>query len=244
MAYEGRKPEYKDHKYSPHDECKEEKYKDEDKYDKDEKCVKDEKGKKCENHIDLSTNISITQTNNNSGGDGGDGGDSGNAVGGAATAQSVSAKSTGDGNVDVSVTASTKTDVSDSDPFRDLAGADSETKDLDTDGGGINTTATGGAAVGGLGGAGGSGGAGGTASNAVSIEVNNTVVISCGYNGPDGPPPAYTVGMKDRKLDIKIDEEGNAFINGKKMESEPLEDGTKIFILRNSETQKAEDGVV
>jgi len=48
-----------------------------------------------------------------------------------------------------------------------------------------------------------------------------------------------TLNRTDRQVDVKIDENGDTFVNGKKMDEVPLENGTKVFIFRDSESKKS-----
>ena len=57
-----------------------------------------------------------------------------------------------------------------------------------------------------------------------------------------GPDTVVKLGMNDREVDIKVDPDGNTFVNGKKMDEEALENGTKVFIFRNSEANMTEAG--
>lgn len=184
----------------------------------------------CENTVNINTSVSICQTANASGGDGGDGGYGGAAAGGSAAAASASGE-------DASAAASASSNAGGgsngngglaSDPT-DLADPlDSETS---------TASATGGSATGGSGGEGGNGGIGGTASNSASVQVDNMVVICCDGKGPD---QTIRLGMNDRKVEITVDKDGNTLVNGQKMDEQELENGTKVFIFRNSEAKKTE----
>jgi outer membrane lipoprotein SlyB len=46
--------------------------------------------------------------------------------------------------------------------------------------------------------------------------------------------------MNDRKVDITVDKDGNTLVNGQKMDEQELDNGTKVFIFRNSEAKKSE----
>jgi hypothetical protein len=184
-----------------------------------------------ENTINVTNTINITQTANANGGDGGDaeGGDAtgGDAIGGSAAAAS-----------GVIATA-TATNVID--PEIDIPGIDDIDEELSTlqvDGG---TAATGGNAVAGNTESGntqaGTGGNGGTASNSVELTINNIIIIS---SEGSNPPTAFKVNNNGRNLDIVVDELGNTFVNGEKMDEKELKDGTKVLIFSSSQSQKAE----
>ena len=83
----------------------------------------------------------------------------------------------------------------------------------------------------------GTGGNGGTVCNSATVIVENVVVISCNENGLE---PAISLGMNDRKVNINVDEDGNTFVNGQKMEEQQLENGTKVFVFRDSTEKKSE----
>lgn len=89
------------------------------------------------------------------------------------------------------------------------------------------------AGSGGYGGDGGAGGAGGSASNSSSISIENVLII----NGDTAQYGSYSLGTNGKKLNITVDEDGNTLVNGKKLDEEELEDGTKVLIFRNSETK-------
>jgi len=112
----------------------------------------------------------------------------------------------------------------------------------------ISQTAT---SAGGAGGAGGDGGEGGDANggaggaggdatslNYASVEVDNVVIINSNVDG-NGQYPAYTIGTGNRKLEIRVDENGEAFVNGTKMDEQTLGDGTKVLIFRDSKVQNS-----
>lgn len=82
------------------------------------------------------------------------------------------------------------------------------------------------------------GGAGGsaTASNAATVNFDQVVVISI-----NGDTPATTrIATNNRNLEIKVNGNGEAFVNGVKMDEKELGDGTKIMIYRDNNSLKKE----
>ena len=185
----------------------------------------------CENTVNINTSVSICQTANASGGSGGDGGYGGSAAGGSASAASASGE-----DASAAASASSNAGGGSNNGSSGLA-PDPTAQDELLDSESSSSTATGGSATAGSGGDGGNGGIGGTASNSASVQVDNMVVICCDGNGPD---QTIRLGMNDRKVEITVDKDGNTLVNGQKMDEQELENGTKVFIFRNSEAKKTE----
>lgn len=84
------------------------------------------------------------------------------------------------------------------------------------------------------------------ADEAEILEPGNDVATSGGNatggtGGSDGNTSGanYKVGLKERNVDITMDEKGNTFVNGKKMHEEELANGTKVFIFKNTEEKQS-----
>lgn len=174
-----------------------------------------------ENNIYINTNICIDQEANATAGDGGDGGE---AEGGDA------AFATG-GLVNVAVN---EVDI-DADIEFPIPGLDAnQTEKLQpTQAPETNTGAQGGDATGGDGGNGGNA----TATNVAEVTVENVIIIA-GYS--DNPVPLINLGSNGKNMDIKIDKEGNAFVNGKKLDSQELGDGSRVLVYRENQVKKEE----
>lgn len=175
------------------------------------------------NIININNNLSINQTANAQGGSGGPGGNAsnGDATGGNAAAASglvAIAANIIDPDIEIPL-------------LDDLRGSQPD-ENADALANGSGTNASGGSATIGTaaGGAGGFGGNGGTATNSVSVSFENIVIIS---NNSDGPASEYRIGMNDRNLNFRVDENGDTYVNGKRMDSEELDDGTKVYIFKN-----------
>lgn len=172
------------------------------------------------NHIDLRTIVTINQTANSTAGDGGDGGD---AEGGdASQASGLIAISANEIDAELEIPRSA--------PGVPVNGEPNAAQPLEDP-----TGASGGDATGGDGGNGGSATSSNTAS--ATVDVENVIIIA---GSSDGPPPVYTIGTRNRNLEIRVDENGDTFVNGKKMEEQALEDGTKIMIFKDSQVKNSE----
>lgn len=199
-----------------------------------EHCYREELSERT---IDASTNIKIIQKTDASGGDGGDGGNSGNAVGGSATAASAAC-----GSLAVA-SASSEADSSDFPPWRPCNGFSDLEQDATNEERLVNgipsggAAATGGSAATAPGGAGGNGGAGGTATSTASVTVENVVVILS--NERNDQSPLVSLGLNQRQLDISMDESGNTFVNGEKMDEKTLTNGVRVFLFRDSQTESS-----
>jgi hypothetical protein len=170
----------------------------------------------CENNVHVNTTVSITQSADASGGNGGAGGNGGSAASAAASGEDASA----------SASVSISEGLSGNNLVPEPAEAVNTLQE--------ESAAT---ATGGSGGDGGNGGIGGAATNTASVTIDNVIMICCHGKGPDS---AIRLGMNERKVDITVDKDGNTLVNGKKMDEEELENGTKVFIFRNSEAKKTE----
>ncbi len=84
---------------------------------------------------------------------------------------------------------------------------------------------------------GGDGVNGGTASNSANVTVENVIVVTCSEIGT----PALSIGSNQRRFNINMDENGNTFVNGQQLEKKTLDDGTKVFVFRNSEVKKPKE---
>lgn len=198
---------------------------------------------------------------------GGDGGDGGNATGGNANAASAEVEGDGDATAVIVTsvdeengvnhkTGQVSTQKVSSENLRELLPDQLKLLSpeqlealqslLDLNGAlGIaigDAAAVGGSATGGNGGNGGTsgtGGAGGTAQNTATVNVEQVVVIVPENNGPY---PTVTLGTNSnnikRNVEITMDEKGNTFVNGQKMDEQELANGTKVMIFRNSETKE------
>lgn len=184
-----------------------------------------------DNTIDISTAITINQTATSSGGAGGDGGNGGEG-GGASQAYGLIAvaineieagleiptipEALGEGEAEIGTEQIQKLQQSRPPQNED------------------ETTASGGDANGGDGGAGGNA----ASVNYASVVVDNVVIINSNVDG-NRQYPAYTIGTGNRKLEIKVDENGETFVNGEKMDEKTLDDGTKVLIFRDSKVQNS-----
>jgi hypothetical protein len=189
------------------------------------KCHKND-NEECENTINIINKVCINQNANAEGGDGGEGGDAenGDATGGSAAAASgliAIAANVTDPEIEIPI----------SDDLIQKEQAALETEQVN----GSGTAATGGNATIGTsaGGAGGAGGDGGTASNTATVAIENVIIISCNSDTPNG----VSIGTGSRTLDIKVDENGDTFVNGEKMDEKKLSDGTKVLIFRSNHTE-------
>ncbi len=192
------------------------------------KCHRRE-NEECENTINIINKICINQKADAEGGDGGDGGDTenGNVTGGSAAA------ATG-----LIAIAANVTDPEIEIPLSDDL-VQKEQEELEAEqANGSGTVATGGSATIGTstGGNGGNGG-NGTASNSSSITINQTIAISITCNSDT--PSGVRIGTADRTLDIEVDENGDTFVNGEKLDDKELSDGTKVLIFKSSQSEKA-----
>jgi len=207
-----------------------------DQWDSWHKCDENKKNNECEKcvrDVNICTSVNICQNGEANGGDA-NGGNGGDATGGSAAAASAQSEGEGDASATASVSVSQE-----SKPYGDKEGADQAlTPEVaaaqDTVVSGEGASAIGGAATGGDGGNGGDGGDA-SVSNSAAVTVENVVVICCDEKGSH---PGLTLGTNNRKVNIKVDENGDTFVNGQKMDETKLEDGTKVFIFRNSEIKK------
>ncbi|MEL7647590.1 MAG: hypothetical protein AAGU76_05825 [Sedimentibacter sp.] len=183
-------------------------------------CDREENEEDRINHIDLRTTVSINQTANSTAGDGGDGGDA--RGGDASQATGLIAISANEIDAELEIPRSA--------PGVPVNGETSTVQPLQEE----PTGASGGDAAGGEGGNGGNATSSNTAT--VSVDVENVVVIA---NSSDGPPTAFTIGTRNRNLEIRVDENGDTFVNGKKMEEQALEDGTKVMIFKDSQVKNS-----
>lgn len=192
----------------------------------------------ADNEIRIETTINLTQNANANGGDGGDGGDTGETGditgGSAASADSSDGFAIAINAEDIEIETSDGEDDLAQMGLNNLPGGgpingnnpDNEYEDSAT------ATSTGGDAVGPSGGNGGAGGAGGTATNTATIVSENVIVINTSSEG--ATPPTLTLGLNNRQIDITADENGDPLVNGQSMTANTLEDGTKVFILKNT----------
>ncbi len=91
---------------------------------------------------------------------------------------------------------------------------------------------------GGKGGQGGSpGGDGGDAQatqNATAV-IQNYTIINCGgdlLGGHGGK--TFTLDVDKQKTELRIDENGDIYVNGEKMDAKDLGEGAKVFVFKNS----------
>ena len=174
------------------------------------------------NHIDLRTIITVNQTATSTAGDGGDGGD---AEGGDAS-QAVGLIAISANEIE------TELEIPTAAPGLPVNRAQNDIQPLQEE---PATGASGGDATGGDGGNGGDATSSNTSS--VTVDVENVIVIT---SSTDGPPPVYTIGTRNRNLEIKVDENGDTFVNGNKMVEQALDDGTKVLIFRDSKTSTSQ----
>ena len=78
------------------------------------------------------------------------------------------------------------------------------------------------------------GGNGGTVTNTAVVTTVNVIVFS---GNETGTTPGLTIGTGNRNIDISADENGT-FVNGQKIDETALDDGTKVFVFRDSEVKK------
>lgn len=185
-----------------------------------------------DNTIDISTTISIAQTATSAGGAGGAGGPGGEG-GDAALAEGLIAVAFNE--VEAGLGIPTIPDL-ESLNNEEAIKAEQLQEQLqkrphDNENG---TTASGGDANGGAGGSGGNA----TSLNYASVVVDNVVIINSNVDG-NGQYPAYTIGTGNRNLEIKLDENGDTFVNGTKMDEQTLGDGTKVLIFRDSKVSNS-----
>lgn len=200
-----------------------------------------------ENTININTTINLTQNANANAGDGGNGGETSDLTGGSASSASAT---------DGCAIAFNGEIESESDEAEAAVGADADVEadinsmglnnsseqrsmtGIATDLGLLTDKTASSADAGDANGTAGSGGNGGNTGNAgsnnASIISENVVVISTGANGA---PPALSLGLNGRSIDITTDENGNTLVNGQSMTEETLRDGTKVFIFRNNDVK-------
>jgi hypothetical protein len=95
--------------------------------------------------------------------------------------------------------------------------------------------------------AGGNGGVGGdaTATQNASAVIQNYTIVNCGddWIGNSGGKN-FMLDIDQQKTELKIDENGDIFLNGEKMDAKDLGEGAKVFVFKNTktseETKKAE----
>lgn len=181
-------------------------------------CEHENEESENENKIDVSTNITIEQCSTATGGDGGDskalGGDAAQASGGLVNV----AINEIEADIEIPINP----------PIGDLKKEEAAVEPAQNE--------TGGNVVGGA--AASTGGEGGDAVsfNYAQVDVENIIVISSNGTGPD---TAFTLGTNKRNYDIKVNKDGETFVNGQKMDEQELDDGTKVFILRKNNTKKS-----
>lgn len=178
--------------------------------------------------INICNSITMTQSSSANGGSGGNGGSNGNA------SSSASASAAAADRGGTAIAANTEIIGSESeDTAAETAQPAGQEENLLQADPSASASATSGAATIGSAGAGGAGGAGGVSANSATAEINNVVVLS--YGG-SGAAPGFQIGLNEKKLDIRIDEDGTAYVNGKKMKESQLENGTKVFIFNDSQS--------
>lgn len=216
-------------------------------FSSDDKCYPKPKPKpkprhedECENTVNIWTNICVNQSNKVEA-NGGDGG-----AGGSSTAGSASSVATSGGEASNTQKINTATDAArppkGPDPNGIKPAADDETESIEEeevstleDVGNVTTTSASTAGDGGEGGRGGEVSA--TQSNNAEINVDNTNVIILSCNG-QYPPTGLNIGGGSRQLDIRVNEQGETFINGQKMEERNMPDGTRVYVFHSSENSK------
>lgn len=191
--------------------------------EKDDKCHKDKchhKKDENDNNIYINTDICIEQEANATGGDGGDGGE---AEGGDV------AYATG-GLVNVAINeVEIEADIEFPIPGLDAAQAEEiQTRQVPE----TNTGAQGGNAN-----ANGGDGGNAAATNVAEVTVENVIIIT---GNSHQPIPLINLGSNGRNMDIKIDKEGNAFVNGKKLDAQELGDGSRVLVYRENNVKKEE----
>jgi hypothetical protein len=183
-----------------------------------------------DNTIDISTTITISQTATSAGGAGGAGGDGGEG-GDASQANGLIAVAINEIEAGIEIpTVPEALGAEDTVSTEQLQQLEKSRPQQNEDG----TTASGGDANGGAGGDGGNA----TSLNYASVVVDNVVIINSNVDG-DGQYPAYTIGTGNRKLEIRLDENGETFVNGTKMDEQTLGDGTKVLIFRDSKVNNS-----
>lgn len=218
-----------------------------DKHEKD-KCDKHKRKEESENEIDATTTVNICQNANASGGNGGSGGDGGDAYGGSAAAASAESEG-GEGDASASATVCENGPDAVQTLRKAMANPNLSEQDLQSLqelldlqlGASVaigDAAAAGGNATGGNGGNGGAGGAGGAITQTASVTVENYVIINAADNLTT--PPKMKLGINGKHVEVTMDENGNTFVNGQKMDEQQLDNGTKVFIFRNNEVKKSE----
>ncbi len=188
----------------------------------------------CRNSVNIITKISVNQSNNadSSGGDGGAGGS-------AAVSQAASAANGEGANSSASAASGIAQES------EELAQAVPGTPDPALENLGIlpdpvTVSAVIGTTSGGSGGGGGAGGENSSTqsnSSTITVENMNVIILACDHS----TDPSVSLGVNNRKLDIRVDENGDTYLNGEKMDEKDLGNGTKVFIFRNSESQNTTD---
>lgn len=174
-----------------------------------------------DNNIYINTNIDIDQEANATGGDGGNGGEA--EGGGAALASG--------GLIPIAINElEIEANLDFGLPVDQALGQDALLTPQPPNGTG--TTVSGGDAD-----ADGGDGGNATSTNIAEVTVENVIIIA---GNSDHPMPPIHLGSNGRNMDIKIDKEGNAFVNGKKLDAQNLEDGSKVLIFRDNQVKKEE----
>lgn len=88
---------------------------------------------------------------------------------------------------------------------------------------------------------------GGTASSSIGIDAVQVSVLvivpivdsfdndALPLNGIASTPSNYRVAAGGKNLDIQVNGDGTAFVNGEKLEQSELIDGTKVLVYKNDE---------
>lgn len=199
-----------------------------------------------ENVVNINTNISVNQSNVAEA-NGGNGGSGGSAAAGSASSI---ATGEGDSSTDLRVNSETETNGTQKVPGDNAspAAAADETGAAEQDK--VNplqdvaAVATESTATGGAGGAGGAGGGvTATQSNDSSITVENCNVVIVASKDVDLYPPTTVSVGGSRQLDIKVNEKGEAFVNGQKMEERTVPGGTTVYVYHDSQnTSQVQEG--
>ncbi|MBR0599193.1 hypothetical protein KCX82_14985 [Clostridiales bacterium BAD-6] len=180
-----------------------------------EDCDHDFKKDKKNGGININTSVNVCQNGEANGGDA-NGGAGGKAVGGSAAAAAAVADLVENGTVDQNALLQA---------LLELEGA----------------AGLGGLAVGGTGGNGGTAGAGGSVSNSAVVTVVDVIVfVDSANNILDGIEPV-SLDLNGRKVDIRLTDNGETFVNGEKLAEQQLENGTKVYIFKNTETQESQE---
>lgn len=174
-----------------------------------------------ENNIYINTNIDIDQEATATGGDGGNGGE---AEGGGAALASGGLIPIAINELEIEANLDLGLPVDPTLGQNALVAAQPPN--------GTGTTVSGGDAD-----AEGGDGGNATATNIAEVTVENVIIIT---GNSDHPMPPIHLGSNGRNMDIKIDKEGNAFVNGKKLDAQNLEDGSKVLIFRDNQVKKEE----